>query len=758
MTLIAAAAVLLGGVVSPQPVAAQDNATELSDARARLDTLFVPLEQTRASLDRRTFDVRTLGMDLAFEEADQIVEHVHAAVRFEPYVGLLRGAQGTLASGGGNSLDQALLTTVLLLDAGYEAQIWGATLTDEQVVALLGQVGAGGSVEATTTLAALQLEVDYDEMAADIEALTRAVEADVQFATSELAAAMPDAGSSDSLIVDAARDYYWVAYRMFAGDPWNEAHPVFGAVSSPFEGLEHTLVLDGEIPAELQHRFSFQVFVERRLGDSLSVTPVTALWERPVANMYGVALTYANVPDGLEAVTDASDTAAVMSASNFFYPMLNGDVADGGQAFDIQGNVVPPEAASSPYAALFQTVGGAMGSAFGALSGLGADPEAAENPDDLIALTAQWIEFTFTAPGQQPVTHRRMVVDRLGAEARTTGTFRLNPEVTEADAFAALSSVHTFMLDPGRYAESYVLDRSLDSVLAMRSFVDQALVCAIEGTSLPPAPAEISEHEAPVAPLYLYSAFQDVQLGDDVISYRPAPGLVVMSQRLDGTGAQVDVIANPRWSLRTTAGGVEFDAEANRLAGVWETRVESLPLARGAGPVTPAFAALQAAQGGVTVISSADIDQVAQLPLPFEARAGISEDLLRGYTVVVPTGYEPQSLAHVGWWRTDPVTGETLGRGGDGRGSAFIEYLTSFEVSIAITAGFTVYGVHQCTSISDPRIAGCCIVQNVAMAGVGTAVGVGLGVVYGASKALVIFGVMDIGANVAGLFVPTVCS
>ena len=44
------------------------------------------------------------------------------------------------------------------------------------------------------------------------------------------------------------------------------------------------------------------------------------------------------------------------------------------------------------------------------------------------------------------------------------------------------------------------------------------------------------------------------------------------------------------------------------------------------------------------------------------------------------------------------------------------------------------------------------------MAGVGMAVGVGLGIYYGAGKALQLFIGLDVVGNVAGTFLPTVCS
>ncbi len=759
-------ALLLSAPGGPQWVLAQAQGSELAEARQRLDTLYDPLEALRADIDRTTFDLDALGMELAFEDAEAIVEYVHEAVRFEPYKGVLRGAQGTLGSGGGNAIDQALLAATLLLDAGYEAEIRGATLSDQQVQLLLGQLRPGPATTGAGMPQAPDLEwdVDFEQLGDDLDAEVARLESDVERMDALLSAVTggaANAGSDASArLTDVSREYHWIAYRFSAGEPWTEAHPVFGGeVPTEFAGLEASQAYDGDIPTELLHRFSFQVFVERRLGDELVAGPVMDAWERPVANMYGVALTYASVPDGAEGVDDVGDVAALMDATNFFYPMLEGDLPAGGQAFDMLGTIVPPDAANSPYAGLFQTVSGAFGSALGALGNLGADAE--EEPmDDAVTLTAQWFEFTFTAPGEEPVTHRRMVVDRLGAEAREAGQVRLDPSVSAQDAFAAIASAHTFMLDTGRYAEEYVLDRSLESVISMREFVDRALVCAIEGIDPPNMTAQQSNLEGRLAPLSLFAAFSDGVADDELVSYRPAPAMVVLSQRIDGTHSQVDVVANPRWSLRVGPDGVRFDAAANRRAGVWETRTEALPLQAMGEPVIPAFGALEGANsaGNLRLLREADLAAVAGMDLPYESRAAIAEDLVSGYEVVLPADHATRSLAEVGWWRVDPVTGETLGRGGDGRGQSFVDYLTSLEVSLAITAGFTVYGVDKCTKEPDPRVAGCCIVQNLAMAGAGMGLGIGLGVYYGTAHALKLFLLMDVGANVGGLFIPNVCS
>jgi len=141
--------------------------------------------------------------------------------------------------------------------------------------------------------------------------------------------------------------------------------------------------------------------------------------------------------------------------------------------------------------------------------------------------------------------------------------------------------------------------------------------------------------------------------------------------------------------------------------------------------------------------------------LPAAARAAMLEDLERGFVLLVPVGVADGAP---GWWRVDPISGATLGRGGDGRGSAFVEYLTSWQVSLVITAGFTGYGVGGCMAISDGFRRGCCIAQNLAMGAVGFGLGYALGAaVTGAAVKVVVFVKMDVQANLIGTLVPPVC-
>ncbi len=754
------------GPASWVSVGAQSDAgADLLEARVRLARAYEPIDTIASRLDPTAFDVGALGLDLAFEVGEDIVAEVHRRVRFEPYRGLLRGARGTLASGAGNALDQAVLTAVLLGDAGYDVEVRTARLDADAVALVWERIGAGGPAAAAADAVAVGADdlrptwTDepgaFDEVAALVERRGDEIDQDVAAVERLLIDAVELTGGLESEIADAVGSYAWVAYRLGASEPWTEAHPVFGGdPPAALVGLEPDAVLTGEVPVEMQHRVRVQAFLERSLGGELSESPVMDPWERPAANLFGVPIAYTNAADGAGRVEEGSDAEAVRAATNLFFPMLEGQLPNGALAFTLQGATVPPDAAASPFAALFATTSRALGNAAGALGALGGSEDAAD-PAAAVALTGFGFEFTLIEPGGVETTHRRMVVDRIGVDARAAGEARLNPDVTEADVFAALTATHTIVVDPGRYAYDYVVARGVDHLLQLRPYLETVLEALAGDGAVPGYPAELRRLEEPVGPLLLVSALTGAPLGADVLSYRPASGLVVITASPASDRSEVDVVANPRWSLSLGADGPRPNASASRFAGIWETRTEALGFGEDEGNVViPAFATLAAAGAARVVLTAADAAQVAALPYPSETRAAMLEDLERGY-VVVAVG-EPQA-GTPGWWRVDPTTGVTLGRGGDGRGNAFVEYLTSWQASVHLAAGFTGYGIGGCMSISDGLRRGCCIAQNVAIGAGGLALGLVMASLVTGSAAALILLKTDITKNLAFSQIPPVC-
>jgi len=90
-------------------------------------------QSTAADLDKNTPEatvtpeIAALAQSLNYSPV-KIYEYVVKNIRYEPYWGLLKGAQGTLVSGSGGASDQAALLIALMRESGYPARYVRGTI------------------------------------------------------------------------------------------------------------------------------------------------------------------------------------------------------------------------------------------------------------------------------------------------------------------------------------------------------------------------------------------------------------------------------------------------------------------------------------------------------------------------------------------------------------------------------------------------------------------------------------------------------
>jgi hypothetical protein len=740
---------------------AQVAAADVDAARERLDALREGADRLGEVLPEAYWDVDDLAFDLAFEDADTIAAWVATEISYQAYRGTLRGPDGTLVARAGNALDQSLLLARLLGDAGYEARIARAEVSDAAARELLATVREpvlpaydAAAARAAYAAAGIVAPERIEEVgAAGEEAEARLMDearqtADWLLTTLGEADLVPTGGSIDDAVADA-RDYAWVQARLGADDPWQDLHPVAPDGAAWTDGLEPSDVIVGDVPTELQHRFRFQAVIERRLGSELEVQPVMAGWERPVANMTGVALSYVSMPDGFLEGGPGVDPQQAYEATTFLAPVFNDALAGGALMFDLLGNAVPTEAAQSAMSGVFGSVASSLGDATSAISG----------EEDAVALTAHWLEFTFVAPGGEETTHRRMVVDRLGPERRASGDASgpLDP-MSDEELYQALMTRHTFMVAPGRTPAAYLAQRSVDALRESVDYLD-ALYRASAENARPPEPSSDLAQEIIAGPLLrALEAFDDADFVAEgsAVAYRAVPSLLVASASWDGATLRSDVVQNARRTLVVGPDdGVTTDPVTALRAGVWESAAERLaligrsdalpPERRTATRDTLAFFEAARAQGlEIRTLAPGAPEEASALDLPEASRAAIADDLAAGYAVVA-TRALPEGEPLAAWWRVDPVSGETLGRGGDGRGQITAEYVT---VGFSIFTGLVGFGL--CMT-SDNANAGCCIADGVTGAVAGWAISSMFAAAAASAAASLIFDAHALAVGAAGL-------
>lgn len=666
------------------------------------------IERGRSHIDRAQFDMEALLDELAYD-AEEILRFVREEIAFEQYPGLLRGALGTLQSRAGNALDQAVLLATLLRDAGFDARIHRGRLSLEQADQVLAQMRPVPPFPEPADFAALEAALRGDdppqaapelpergdrgwqppsEEAIDhaVETLRSAIEAEgIQLGDLDAAARLRR----------EARDYFWLEMRRTASGGWTAVHPVFAKAGDGPVDLSTSEVFTDEIPAKLQHRLRFEAFIEQKVGDELAVHPIMETWERPVANLLGRTFIFTNVPWGLDEETarEPWPWEDAFSETELFVPFFTAGLAPGARAFDLDGVPFSVDAMGMDTfgaTALVREVASKFEHASGLLSGLRSqDPELL--PDDLMALTAQWVEYTLIAPGGEERRYRRTILDRLGPAARARGDVnQLAPE----DAYRSLLAFHTFRVAVGRTPPAFLLDQLLAEL--------GRLIETDWGTATPDdadAPPVFASPEP-----FLFSVFDRSLPGQDQVLYRSGPGVVAQQSGLGPEGDLYfygDLVRSPWRAFSLGAGSTPQPAPALVMRqGVWETATENYLLAArghqdGERPTDPPVS------GGPITLSAGD--DVGGLAAPFsaDARAVLARDLQHHAVVISgdPSLAELNPLS--AWWRIDPRSGETLGIGLDGRGPVSVEWVLLGTLIGAVLAVVLDCYAHACDASSE---------------------------------------------------------
>ncbi len=694
------------------------------ESMAEVDANFRFFEALRGEIDRSQFDLEAL-LDSLDYDAERIIEYVQRNIFFEQYTGTLRGAQGTLMSRAGNALDQALLLATLLRNAGYDARI------------TRGQLDAAGATELLSLMAqprpprpypirqkdlapiflslARQLGVeeevrkglqtdDADAPAApeplqanqlDVFAPANA-EADALIKLLQNATTGLQPGTPQPALNEEARDYFWVQWKDGEAQPWTDIHPSGLDQLVPDLAPAVAATYADSIPDELQHRLRIEATIEQEFNGKIISHAIMAPWERPVSNMLGQQITFMNLPDQLTSQQGFDNMDQSIADSTFFIPLFQGAMAKGAMAFDMDGNVVSPDALQGGFAGLFRQLGRKTEKAAAALSQLGKEPTL-EDDDDLVRLYAHRIHYTFIDPSGKERRITRTVLDREHSPAAVPPVSSERNAANETLMKKRLSEHQNMMVAAGEFPEAYVLDALLKNLVEARDAARLAAelsyypqkdhdLKAAKGTNFFAGPQ-----------LQLYSYFDlGAEQTPGARAYRASPSLITVRQELEigpNVLAMIDVVKNDRRAVALAGGQWQSAPELALRTGIWETWIE-----RQTGPDSPNSKVLASAANLISRAQQADIPlqviapgqpgQLEQLQLPEISLAAMRADLDNGYHVIAPQQPLPDSSDWGVWYRVNTQTGETLGLAGNGMGATVAEYVVML---ISISVGTIAY-------------------------------------------------------------------
>jgi hypothetical protein len=185
-------------------------------------------------------------------------EFVRDSIAYEPYAGILRGAQGTLAARAGNSWDRALLLSAPLDEMVVEHRFAIADLDDPQASQLLERAFAEPTAPLTMIDPARVITLD-------LGAVGRRAQRDYALLRGALGDRIEGMGTDDAAaVLDAVRQHVWV--QAARGAEWVDWDPSLGD-GTPLATAAQTLTA---LPDETRHAVTFELIATTLRGSSLS--------------------------------------------------------------------------------------------------------------------------------------------------------------------------------------------------------------------------------------------------------------------------------------------------------------------------------------------------------------------------------------------------------------------------------------------------------------------------------------------------------
>jgi len=604
-----------------------------------------------------------------------------------PYRGVLRGPVGVLMDRQGNSLDRALLLATLLERAGHRVRLARGELSESQARALLrplvrGRVALGRSASVPAVadwrnqlrLAVGGYQRDSARIARSIEArldsamgMLATLDARTEEQTARLRALLPPPRSSDSgaepedSAIAELRDHWWV--QRDENGRWLDLDVMGVAAQGADELIPQATYAPAGLDSTLYQRVIVRLVTERVSGGTLleqrslerEIRPSTAL-DKPAV----LIILPAGWQPGLTAA--ASDPSASFRKAALEEREWRAMLTVGGDA--TEAVITLGRGAST-----------VTGNPFGGL-GRGIAGAVDQDSDDL---SAAWLEYELLVPGRPTRIIRRQLFDLVGPAARAL-RHPVRLELTEdkrLERSLALTRTTEILPLGAAVAPEFLLHLTANAALANRNFLRAAE---------PPAAQSLAEdmdrfaESVAAAPSHLYtlaavrmSADPDAEVFLDQPNVLSRHAFLALRRggivRVEAT----DIVANDV----APAPGVSEPAETRRRQGVRDTNAEALLYA--AQPVVGSVADAFARHARWLTITAPDDPLLRNLPADIRQR--MVDDLAQGYLLVAPASLAGATRPEVvGWWRTDPHTGQTLGISGTGWGSTLAERALKYSV------------------------------------------------------------------------------
>lgn len=645
------------------------------------------LTALQESIDNSVFSDEEILLKSDFD-ADKLIAFTQDKIVFQPYVGLLRGVQGTLNSRSGNALDQAVLLAKLLGDAGLETRIGNGTLSEELTKQLLSNlanaeipshIGQGEEFEkalaAFTQTKTKSQQLDWTK--SETYKRYQSTLGTLQQVLKENNIRLEKIDVTKKLIQEN-KDYFWVEYRLSANDGWKSAHPAF--VKGMKVDVEAMSYFKESVPKKYLHQVRVEAFIQQRIGRNYKTHGLMKAWQIPAANLHNVLITYSNAPSGVN-IKSKYNLEKILKDSNYFIPTFNGN-AVGGRVFDLKGRLIDTEAMNSPAGAFFQTMGDKALLAVKAVE---------DNKDgkDKLQLTAQWLQFTFIQPDGSEYVQKRYLYQA-----------NENEKVNEKKVKLSLMSEYSLLASTGDQPISYLAKVYIDMVQDGLPLLKASTRKLFHGEEKTAFPKELKQSEFELLTQY-YWMNHNPDRNKQTVHYRATTNMLGFKRGLHSfkeAFIAVDIISNKQRFIYKQSDKYFNDLSSSFSHGIWETASEWLPakmLSIFGDEIDTLKVTAVAKKQNINMQVTQDKTKVQQIfANDVISLKRVLADINLGYLVVLPS-QQPQDLKMTGWWRINPITGETLGMTSDGGGQSLTEYAIE-HAQVALMLARSLHNLQKC--------------------------------------------------------------
>jgi hypothetical protein len=585
-------------------------------------------------------------------DVERIHRFVADEIRYEPYVGVLRGAEATLSGRAGNSADQALLLAALL-EASHVSYRFATGAMDmavsEAVMASTGRDAAGAKADLVEAWQGGGVPREPDPQPSPesqrlLDEAERSGPPTVAWAREELSrtidtieTALEDASVSlppgfTPMPDRERREHVWLQAEW--GPGWLDLDPTLPGIE-PGVALGAAAATMAALPEEVHHRVRLAMVEEHITAGSLEQQELlvvegfaSAMQDKPVLLLNAE-------PEGLEGI--GIEIGAGLEGRTVYLPSLS--VGDDSHI-------------------------SSMPISFGSGSGVFdvGDDSAHEGET-----TAQWLDLTILSPDVEPITVRRAVFDRVGTSARAEGRFDATT-LPAAELVELLPGTRPDFL-PAQAIHWLTVNTGILGGDALRSAFQPTDQLATMAGSIH---AYHLVHEA---------AGVEVALPVGVRPFVDAPNVVAMVAETvlqpdgsPGIRLDLDILHRSQGQLPVT--GAVATVPPATATGILSHVTERILLGDGsAGPSgrsnVPSVGAVfeQARRDGIAIRAIAGPESADGLSYPPDALARLRQSLGSGWIAVVPEhSVNVGDQERVGWWLIDPATGRCADEMDDGRG------------------------------------------------------------------------------------------